>query len=167
MAIKEQYQRLVGSLLWLSQSTQPDLSTITNMLSKHQNSPNDKHIISTEHAIKYLKGSKNKGITFDSDTTAKFTSYVHFPLGTQKIQGISDANWGPQDQTNQNLISLYQNFHYSCPDPYLATSLPFSTQYTGHQNVKPSQHEVAVRRKYTPQMNVKNIFYTFATSSRI
>ena len=101
-AIKAQYQSLVGSLLWLSQGTRPDLSTITNMLARHQNDPNDKHISSAKHAIKYLKGTKTRGITFNSNTEEKLTSYLHFPVTSQKVQGISDANWGPQDQSIPN-----------------------------------------------------------------
>jgi len=101
-AIKAQYQSMVGSLLWLSQGTRPDLSTITNMLARHQNDPNDKHISSAKHAIKYLKGTKSRGIMFNSNTEDKLTSYLHFPVTSPKIQGISDANWGPQDQSIPN-----------------------------------------------------------------
>ena len=101
-SIQAQYRSLVGSLLWLSQGTRPDLSTITNMLAQHQYNPNDRHIASAKHAIKYLKGTKTKGITFDSNTQSKLTSYVHFPIQSQTVQGISDANWGPQDQSKPN-----------------------------------------------------------------
>jgi len=99
MAIQAQYRSLVGSLLWISQGTRPDLATITNMLAKHQNNPTDKHIASAKYAIKYLKGTKSRGITFDSETNDKLTSYVHFPISSSKLTGISDANWGPQDQS--------------------------------------------------------------------
>jgi len=44
MAIQARYWSLVGSLLWISQETRPDLATITSMLAKHQNNPTDKHI---------------------------------------------------------------------------------------------------------------------------
>jgi len=86
----------------LSQGTRPDLSTITTMLAKHQNKPNDSHIASAKHAIKYLKGTKSKGISFNSDTEEKLTSYLHFPVTSKKLVGISDANWGPQDQSAPN-----------------------------------------------------------------
>ena len=101
-AIQAQYRSLVGSLLWLSQGTRPDLSTITTMLAKHQNKPNDRHISSAKHAIKYLKGTKSRGITFNSDTENKLTSYLHFPVTSTTMTGISDANWGPQDQSEPN-----------------------------------------------------------------
>ena len=98
-AIQAQYRSLIGSLLWISQSTRPDLSTITNILAQHQGHPTDKHIASAKYAIKYLKGTKSKGIIFDSDQQAQLSSFVHFPIHHDKLTGISDANWGPQDQS--------------------------------------------------------------------
>ena len=98
-AIESKYRTLVGSLLWLSQGTRPDLSTITNILAQHQHRPNDKHIAAARYVIKYVLSTKSKGITFDSQTDDKLTSYVHFPISTSKVTATSDANWGPQDQT--------------------------------------------------------------------
>jgi len=83
-AIEAQYRSLVGSLLWVSQGTRPDLSTITNMLAKHQNNPTDKHISSAKHAIKYLKSTKGRGITFTSDTETKLNLFS--PLPTPNIE---------------------------------------------------------------------------------
>ena len=37
-------RRIVGSLLWLSQSTRPDIARITNMLSSYQTIPSPAHI---------------------------------------------------------------------------------------------------------------------------
>ena len=98
-AIRTQYQRLVGSLLWLSQSTRPDLATIVNILAKHQSFPSDKHISSAKHTIRYVKGTKSKGITFDSAAYEQLSSYLHFPLSSAKVTGVCDSNWGPQDQS--------------------------------------------------------------------
>ena len=97
--LETKYRSMVGSLLWLSQGTRPDLATITNMLAKYQNRPTPKHIESAKYAIKYVKGSKALGITFDTNTDLNLASFVHFPIKTQNLTGISDANWGPQDQS--------------------------------------------------------------------
>jgi len=92
----------VGSLLWLSQGTRPDLATITNILAKYQNKPTRIIIDSAKYVIKYLKGTKNHGISFSSDSKRDITSSLHFPVDSNdadKIVGITDANWGPQDQS--------------------------------------------------------------------
>jgi len=100
LAIQAQYRSLVGSLLWISQATRPDLSTITNMLAKHQNHhPNDKHIASAKYTIKYLKTTRSRGITFNSQAEDKLTSFLHFPIASSKFTGRADDNWGPQDQS--------------------------------------------------------------------
>jgi len=97
--LETEMRSYVGSLLWLSQGTRPDLATITNILAQYQNCPTKRHITSAKFAIKYLKGTKSHGITFDSDKDLKLMAYLNFPLPSDKITGITDANWGPQDQS--------------------------------------------------------------------
>jgi len=56
--LEHETRSYVGSLLWLSIGTRPDLFTITNILAKHQNHPSKKHIAAVKYAIKYFKGTK-------------------------------------------------------------------------------------------------------------
>ena len=42
--LQTEYRSYVGSLLWISQGTRPDLATVTNMLAKHQAHPSSAHI---------------------------------------------------------------------------------------------------------------------------
>jgi len=66
--LEKEMRSYVGSLLWLSLGTRPDLSTITNILAKHQNHSSKKHIAAAKYAIKYLKGTKALGINFSSES---------------------------------------------------------------------------------------------------
>ena len=88
-------KHLVGSLLWLSQGTRPDISVITSLLDHYQNNPSLGHISSAKHVIKYLKGTSTLGIAFHSDMQLSPNSFIHFPISNTKITGHSDANWGP------------------------------------------------------------------------
>lgn len=97
--VQQKYRSIVGSLLWLSQGTRPDLATITNVLAKYQNKPTIKHLESAKFAVKYLKSSKSLGIVFDSNEEMNVTSFIHFPVVTKALQATTDANWGPQDQS--------------------------------------------------------------------
>ena len=97
--IEHQLRRLIGSLLWLSQGTRPDLSTITNILARFQNNPSVGHLKAAKYAIRYLKGTKEYGIQFCSNTNIDLLSFVNFPLDRINLTGIADANWGPQDQS--------------------------------------------------------------------
>jgi len=91
----------VGSLLWLSMGIRPDLSTITNILTKHQAYPTQRHIDAVKYVIKYLKGTKNLGIQLDrnSDDSTNIQSFLNFPVNSSKIKALTDANWGLQDQS--------------------------------------------------------------------
>ena len=52
-----------------------------------------------KRVIRYLKGTKSKGILFTTAPTTKISTYVKFPIPTNKIVSMCDSNWGPQDQS--------------------------------------------------------------------
>jgi len=116
---KERRQKLetelrsyVGSLLWLSQGTRPDLATVTNMLAKYQNCPSPGHISAAKYAIKYLKGSTEYGIKFTNTTNIDLLSFVNFPIQRKTLTGIADANWGPQDQSVPHPDKTYPDLEF-------------------------------------------------------
>ena len=90
---------LVGSLLWLSGATRPDLATITSILSKHTCNPSPGHIRAAKYAIKYVKGTKNRGIKFSSSQNSAMSAHLKFPVNPSKLLPLTDANWGGQDQS--------------------------------------------------------------------
>ena len=100
--IKHQLQSYVGSLTWLAQATRPDLAVITNLLAQQQNHPSPGHIAAAKYVIKYLTGTKSLGISFHSDSPLDLQSFIHFPIDKAKIHALTDANWGPQDQSIPN-----------------------------------------------------------------
>lgn len=100
--LKHQLQPYVGSLLWLSQATQPDLSVITSILAQHQNNPSPGPIDAVKYVIKYLKDTKSMGIAFHSDEKLNIQSFIHFPIPHLKIFASYDTNLGGQDQSIPN-----------------------------------------------------------------
>ena len=92
-------QKIVGCLNWLSISTRPDISTITNMIAKYTVIPTKGHINAVKRVIKYLKGTKSKGILFSTAPTTKISAYVKFPIPTNEVVSLCDENWGLQDQS--------------------------------------------------------------------
>ncbi len=93
-------QSYIGSLNWLSTSTRPDISTITNIMSQYVSKPNKHHITQAKRVIKYLKGSKTLGVSFSSKIDKRLESHVKFPIDQSTVTTMCDANWGPQDQSN-------------------------------------------------------------------
>jgi hypothetical protein len=98
-AITNEFQHLVGSFQWLSTSTRPDISTATNILSKYLSNPSVGHLNHCKHILRYLKGTIDKGISFSKDKNSELSSYVQFPITS--LTGLTDANWGPQDQSTK------------------------------------------------------------------
>ena len=50
--------------------------------------------------MKYLKGTRDMGITFTTMPQTSIASYVKFPIDPNtKLYSMTDANWGPQDQS--------------------------------------------------------------------
>ena len=92
-------QFLIGSLNWVAISTRPDIATIVALLSKYTHNPSQGHIVAAIRVVKYLKGTKNLSITFTSTANNTISSFVNFPIDNNTITALTDANWGPQDQS--------------------------------------------------------------------
>ena len=92
-------QEYVGSSLnWHSCQTRPDVATITNIISRFNNKCSPGYIDAAKYVIRYLKDS----IQFSSRNNAEIESFVQFPLDLNRIILLTDANWGPQDQSVPN-----------------------------------------------------------------
>jgi Reverse transcriptase (RNA-dependent DNA polymerase). len=97
MELETKLRTIIGSLNWISTQTRPDIATITNILAQYQSNPSPGHIDAAKHVLRYLKGTKNLGISFSSKQDNTLSSFVKFPIDPNHIYPFSDANWGPQD----------------------------------------------------------------------
>ena len=89
-------QFLIGSLNLLAISTHPYIATIINLLAKYMTTPSKGHIEAEKCVLCYLKGTQYNGIAFHCKTNNTLETFVKFPIN--KIVGLTDANWGSQDQ---------------------------------------------------------------------
>ena len=103
-----QMRQLLGSLQWLSQCTRPDIATITNLLAQYQSNPSQQHIDAAKRVIKYLKGTSTMGIRFEQQPSDNITAFVKFPICHHHPTAMSDANWGPQDQSRPTSSTKHQ-----------------------------------------------------------
>ncbi|KAL4012021.1 hypothetical protein IC575_029093 [Cucumis melo] len=60
---KEQYQRLVGKLIYLSH-TRPDISFAVSVVSQFMQAPYEKHMEAINRILRYLKNTPGKGLMF-------------------------------------------------------------------------------------------------------
>ena len=81
--INRPYRSRIGSLLWVSRGTRPQLSYITSVLSTVLENPGAVHWKQVDHAVRYLCTTMNTGITYRRDA----------PTG--KLYGAVDADFLP------------------------------------------------------------------------
>jgi Reverse transcriptase (RNA-dependent DNA polymerase)/Integrase core domain/GAG-pre-integrase domain len=66
-----QYQALVGSLIYLAVNTRPDISHAVGILSRFMSCPTDQHWEAAKHVLRYLKGTAALGLNYSGHKTAK------------------------------------------------------------------------------------------------
>lgn len=75
------YQRLIGSLMYLSVLTRPDISFSVSYMSQFNNCFTKEHWCHAKRILKYLKKTKHYALKYDSKLNSEIIGYV-------------DADWG-------------------------------------------------------------------------
>ncbi|GJQ68502.1 hypothetical protein Trydic_g17075 [Trypoxylus dichotomus] len=87
------YQSAVGSLLYVAQSTRPDITFAVSLLSRFNNNPGKAHWTAVKRVLRYLKSTKNMKIQYTKEEE-------------QDLHGYCDADWG-SDLDNRRSVSGY------------------------------------------------------------
>lgn len=94
---KVPYQEAVGSLLYLTQSTRPDIVHAVNTVSRFNNNHCDEHWQAVKRIFRYLKGTANVRLRYTK--TKDFT-----------LQAYSDADWGGDLEERKYCTGYIINF---------------------------------------------------------
>ncbi len=78
------YRELVGSLLYLSMCTRPDIAEAVGQLARHAKDPTQAHWVAAKRILRYLKGTLELGLHY----------HRHPETARNTITGYADANWG-------------------------------------------------------------------------
>ena len=71
---------MTGSIMFSMVETRPDIAFATSLVSRFAKNPSHQHTEAVKTILKYLKGSKHRGITYGGDEELK-------------IEGYSDSDW--------------------------------------------------------------------------
>ena len=78
---KQMYQSAIGSLMYLSVGTRPDITYIVSNLARFSSKPTTDHWNAVKRVMRYLRGTTKLGIHYSSECS-------------NKLIGYSDADWG-------------------------------------------------------------------------
>ena len=87
------YQSLVGSLMYLSVCTRPDIAYAVSTLARFSNKPNRSHWTAAKRVLRYLRGTDDYGIAFTKSDSGE-------------CMGYSNADWAG-DQEDRRSTSGY------------------------------------------------------------
>lgn len=99
MTVPRRFREAVGSLIYLSTCTRPDISFVVSKLSQHFSEPTLEHWNTVKHVFKYLKCTGKHELCFKRNETQKLGLRVY-----------SDADWASdvtdRRSTSGNCVSL-------------------------------------------------------------
>ncbi len=110
------YHQAVGSLMYLSQATQPDISFTITYLSKFMCRYNNSHWITVKHVICYLKATRHLTIIYQCSAVCD--------LHLLSLMAYCDSDWG------SNLVdrcSVTGYMFFLCSSPFVWSSRSQST----------------------------------------
>ena len=99
------YRGMVGSLIYASVSTRPDITHAVNMVSRYMTKPTKESMIMVKRIFRYLIGVPNIGLVYDSININENDS----DSDTIIITGYCDADWGG-DKNDRKSTTGYCTF---------------------------------------------------------
>ncbi len=108
------YQEAIGYLLYISNKCRPEITFQINKLSRYNSNPSKEHWTAVKHAMRYLKGTKYKGICLDRNMPKGTT--ILKAVRNSKIEVFTDSDYAMDRDTRRStsgfMIYLNGNLIY-------------------------------------------------------
>jgi hypothetical protein len=92
------YRMMVGSLIYASISTRPDITHAVNIVSRYMSSPENINMIMLKRIFRYLTGTKKFGLLYSQQNNGMVRSNVDTVKNDNdnmvRVAGYCDADWG-------------------------------------------------------------------------
>eukprot|EP00961_Rhodomonas_salina_P055946 750939-Rhodomonas_salina.1 len=135
------YRSIVGSLQYLSTMTRPDIAFATSELSRYMADPSRTHLQMAKWVLAYLKGSKERGLTFRS--------------GDEDIlSGYSDSTWGNDPETRRSVSGYVFLLHGTAVSwkSKLENTVALSSTEAEYQAIARASQEAAYLRQLLSEL---------------
>ncbi|SOV03550.1 uncharacterized protein UDID_19085 [Ustilago sp. UG-2017a] len=101
-AQQKEYLVIVGKLLWIANSTRPDLSLTVGVLARHMREPSQEHYQAAQWVLRYLESTKEVGLVYRASESQ------------EPLVAHSDANWASdatiqRRSTSGSVVLVYGN----------------------------------------------------------
>ncbi|SOV02296.1 uncharacterized protein UDID_19179 [Ustilago sp. UG-2017a] len=101
-AQQKEYPVIVGKLLWVANSTRPDLSLTVGVLARHMREPSQEHYQAAQRVLCYLESTKEVGLVYRANESQ------------EPLVAHSDANWASdatiqRRSTSGSVVLVYGN----------------------------------------------------------
>ena len=87
------YMSIVGSLLYASIMTRPDISFAVQALGRHMQASGPEHMVAAKRVLRYLQGTKELGLVYEAGDISR---------GKPSIVGYSDSDWAGDHDTRRS-----------------------------------------------------------------
>ena len=125
------YQAVVGSLLYLSTKTRPDIAYGVGCAARFCAKPTKEHWTAVKRILRYLKGTSNLGLLYSSTTSSEIVGYSDADwagdVGDRKSTSgyvfmLSGAaiSWKSNKQTCVALSTAEAEYVHCCPRSFVA-----------------------------------------------
>nr|QBH67614.1 hypothetical protein UEMT_2080 [Ustilago esculenta] len=145
------YCTIIGSILYISTCTQPDIAFAVNRLSCYLASPTDKAMTAAKHLLRYLKGTANYGLLF----TKKGTSFPPEEDWGPHLQTYSDADFGGDTATRKSTSGIANTIN-GMPYSWLSKRQPLvvtSTTYAEYITMAEACKEITWSRQLLAELS--------------
>jgi hypothetical protein len=123
------YLSVVGALMYLANSTRPDIAFAVNLLARHSAKPTQRHWVGVKTVLRYLNGTRDLGLFYSRNqdpillgyTDAGHLSDPHndrSQIGFVFLQGGTTISWKSSKHTliststnHSEIIALYEASH--------------------------------------------------------
>jgi hypothetical protein len=106
---KWEYASVVGMLMFLANNSRPDIAYATHQCARFTHAPKDSHALAVKKIIRYLQGTKDKGLIMTPSNDLSIDCYVDADFAG--LYGVED----PQDPVSAKSRTGYILLLADCP----------------------------------------------------
>ena len=142
---KSLYMEMVGSLMYLSGGTRPDMAWAVGDLCRHMSAPTTVHLMAAKRVLRYLAGTRTMGIC-----------YTGQPHGSHVIEAFADADFGGDLDTRRSTTGYLFTVNGGAVSwqSKLQKTVSTSTQEAEYQASGAAAKEALWMRKLLPDLGL-------------